>query len=164
VLEQRFDRVQKERDQLYNEFADKCKEVEQRVGIKNLILEKKLTSVKETLERKDLQLHEIITSSAGAPQKGGMTMDPATINSVTSRVSEILDTKSQLIKDLQYELARVIKAHNDMLRVYEAKMAEWNIPTDELGFRPLIVKVGGQTLDHLTKPPQPQQKGKAQHA
>lgn len=83
----------------------------------------------------------------------GMAMDPHAISQMTNRVSEILDSKSQLIKDLQYELARVVKAHNDMLRVYEAKMGEWNIPTDELGFRPLMVKIGGQTLDSLTKQP-----------
>ena len=52
VLEQRFEQTQKERDQLYNEFVSKCKELEQRVGTKNLILEKKLLSVRESLEKK----------------------------------------------------------------------------------------------------------------
>jgi len=28
------------------------------------------------------------------------------------------------IKDLQYELARVTKAHNDVIRVYESKLTE----------------------------------------
>jgi hypothetical protein len=29
------------------------------------------------------------------------------------------------IKDLQYELARVTKAHNDVIRVYESKLTEF---------------------------------------
>jgi hypothetical protein len=52
VLEQRFEQVQKERDDLYREFATKCKEIEQRVGFKSLILEKKLDAMRETLEKK----------------------------------------------------------------------------------------------------------------
>lgn len=77
------------------------------------------------------------------PATPAAPIDQASLNLLTTRVSETLDNKTQLVKNLQYELSRVIKAHNDMLRVYEAKMAEWNIPTEELGFRPLMVKVGG---------------------
>ena len=68
-------------------------------------------------------------------------------------MSDILDGKTQLVKDLQYELARVVKAHNDMLRVYEAKMAEWNIPTEELGFRPLVVKINNGALETKSSKP-----------
>ena len=38
---------------------------------------------------------------------------------------------------VQYELARVTKAHNDMVRVYEAKLREFGVPAEELGFKPL---------------------------
>jgi hypothetical protein len=33
---------------------------------------------------------------------------------------------------------QVSKAHNDLIRVYEAKLVEHNIPPEQLGFRPLI--------------------------
>lgn len=52
VLEQKFEAVQKERDTLYEEFSSKCKLLEQRVGFKNLVLERKLASVSEMLEKK----------------------------------------------------------------------------------------------------------------
>ncbi len=51
-------------------------------------------------------------------------------------VQDVLDAKNTAIKDLQYELARVCKAHNDMIKVYEAKLGEFGIPVDELGFQP----------------------------
>lgn len=46
------------------------------------------------------------------------------------------------IQDLQYELARVTKAHNDVVRVYESKLTEFGIPVEELGFRPLLTNTG----------------------
>ncbi len=79
----------------------------------------------------------------------GSHVAPESLSQITSKVSEVLDTKTRLVKDLQYELARVVKAYNDMLHVYEAKMAEWNIPTDELGFRPLVVHIGSTTIGSL---------------
>jgi len=45
-------------------------------------------------------------------------------------------------QDLQYELARITKAHNDVIRVYESKLTEFGIPVEELGFRPLVTSTG----------------------
>ena len=39
-----------------------------------------------------------------------------------------------------------IQAHNDLMRTYEAKLSQFGIPTEELGFRPLESTVGGQPL------------------
>jgi len=57
-----------------------------------------------------------------------------------------LDSKNSAIKDLQYELTRVCKAHNDLLRTYESKLGQYGIPTSELGFRPLETTVTGHTI------------------
>jgi hypothetical protein len=89
------------------------------------------------------------SSTGTSPEPATAALAPEALSQITTKVSEVLDTKARLIKDLQYELARVIKAYNDMLHVYEAKMADWNIPTDELGFRPLIVQIGGTTIGSL---------------
>lgn len=65
---------------------------------------------------------------------------------IQSKITKVLEAKSNLVKDLQYELARVVKAHNDMLKVFEAKMADWNVPVAELGFRPLVVTVNTNSV------------------
>jgi len=44
---------------------------------------------------------------------------------------------------LQYELARVCKAHDDLLQTYEAKLQQYGIPKEELGFTPLQASMGG---------------------
>jgi hypothetical protein len=58
---------------------------------------------------------------------------------------DVLDSKNSAIKDLQYELARVCKAHNDLLRTYEAKLAQFGIPVEEMGFKPLESTIGGSS-------------------
>ena len=38
------------------------------------------------------------------------------------------------------------KAHNDLLRTYEAKLTAFGVPVDEVGFKPLESTVTGQEL------------------
>ncbi len=38
------------------------------------------------------------------------------------------------------------QAHNDLLRTYEAKLNQFGVPTEELGFKPFESAVGGQAL------------------
>ncbi|XP_065827526.1 dynein regulatory complex subunit 4-like [Oscarella lobularis] len=137
VLEQRFRQIEKERDDLYGKFVKAILEVQQRTGLKNLLLEKKLTAIADTLEKKEAQLNEVLSAS---------NLDPTAMSVVTRKLEDVLDSKNSAIKDLQYELARVCKAHNDLLRTYESKLKAFGIPTEELGFRPLESTVGGQSL------------------
>ena len=44
--------MQKERDDLYSRFTKAIHEVQQKSGFKNLLLEKKLTTLADTLEKK----------------------------------------------------------------------------------------------------------------
>ena len=41
---------------------------------------------------------------------------------------------------------RPSQAHNDLIKTYEAKLATFGVPTEELGFKPLRSTVAGQTL------------------
>ncbi|MGH0148814.1 UNVERIFIED_CONTAM: hypothetical protein FKN15_021922 [Acipenser sinensis] len=137
VLEQRFSKVQDERDELYQKFIKAIHEVQQKSGFKNLLLERKLHALTDTLEKKEVQLNEVLSAS---------NLDPTALTVVTRKLEDILDSKNNAIKDLQYELARVCKAHNDLLRTYETKLRAFGIPVDELGFKPLESTVAGQTL------------------
>ncbi|KAM4722416.1 dynein regulatory complex subunit 4 [Rhinophrynus dorsalis] len=139
VLEQRFQKVQGERDELYRKFTAAIQEVQQKSGFKNLLLERKLLALGETLEKKEAQLNEVLAAS---------NLDPTALSVVTHKLEDVLDSKNNAIKDLQYELGRVCKAHNDLLRTYEAKMRAFGIPVDELGFKPLESLVPGQSFGH----------------
>ncbi|XP_036131399.1 dynein regulatory complex subunit 4 [Molossus molossus] len=137
VLEQRFLQVQRERDELYRKFTSAILEVQQKTGFKNLILERKLQALSTTVEKKELQLNEVLAAS---------NLDPAALTQVSRKLEDVLESKNGTIKDLQYELARVCKAHNDLLRTYEAKLLAFGIPLDNVGFKPLETAVIGQTL------------------
>jgi hypothetical protein len=38
---------------------------------------------------------------------------------------------------LSYSIQHATKAYNDAIRVYEAKLVQFGIPAEELGFQPL---------------------------
>lgn len=137
VLQQRFSQTQSERDELYGKFVKAIHEVQQKSNFKNLLLEKKLAALADTLEKKEAQLNEVLSAS---------NLDPTALTVVTRKLEDVLDSKNSAIKDLQYELARVCKAHNDLIRTYEAKLKSFGVPTEELGFKPLESNVGGQQL------------------
>merc|ERR1739838_1105441 len=126
VLYQRFEKTEKERDDLYAKFVNAIHEVKQKSNFKNLLLEKK-----------EAQLNEVLSAS---------NLDPTALTVVTKKLEDVLDSKNGAIKDLQYELARVCKAHNDLLRTYESKLSSFGIPPDELGFKPLETTIAGQQL------------------
>nr|XP_058135522.1 dynein regulatory complex subunit 4 isoform X2 [Dasypus novemcinctus] len=137
VLEQRFAKVQQERDELYQKFTAAIHEVQQKAGFKNLVLERKLQALSAAVEKKEAQLSEVLAASS---------LDAGALTVVSRKLEDVLESKNSTIKDLQYELARVCKAHNDLLRTYEAKLLAFGVPLDNVGFRPLETAVIGQTL------------------
>ncbi|XP_011783346.1 PREDICTED: growth arrest-specific protein 8 isoform X3 [Colobus angolensis palliatus] len=137
VLEQRFTKVQQERDELYRKFTAAIQEVQQKTGFKNLVLERKLQALSAAVEKKEVQFNEVLAAS---------NLDPAALTLVSRKLEDVLESKNSTIKDLQYELARVCKAHNDLLRTYEAKLLAFGIPLDNVGFKPLETAVIGQML------------------
>uniref|UniRef100_A0A8K9UYW7 Dynein regulatory complex subunit 4 n=1 Tax=Oncorhynchus mykiss TaxID=8022 RepID=A0A8K9UYW7_ONCMY len=126
VWEHRLVEVQVELDDLYKKFTQAIQEVQQKSGFMNLLLERKLGALTNTLEKKEAQLNALVV--------------------VTRKLEEVVDSKNIAIKDLQYELARVCKAHDDLLRTYEAKLHAFGIPMEELGFKPLESSVAGHSL------------------
>nr|KAF6435463.1 growth arrest specific 8 [Rousettus aegyptiacus] len=129
VLEQRFVQVQQERDELYHRFTAAVLEVQQKAGFRNLVLERKLQALSTAVEKKEVQF------SDGCWRPPTWTPRPLTL--VSRKLEDVLESKNSAIKDLQYELARVCKAHNDLLRTYEAKLLAFGVPLDNVGFKPL---------------------------
>jgi len=125
VLKQRFGDVEAERDELYDRFVRTIYDVQQKSGFKNLVLEKKLAALSESLEKKEAQLNEVLLAS---------NLDPTALSVVTKKLEDVLDGKNQAIRDLEYELARMCKTHNDTVRAFEAKMQDMGVPAEELGF------------------------------
>jgi len=77
VLEQRFEKIQAERDELYQRFVKAIHEVQQKSNFKNLLLERKLGALADTLEKKEAQLNEVLSAS---------NLDPTALTVVTRKL------------------------------------------------------------------------------
>uniref|UniRef100_UPI00358FDB3C dynein regulatory complex subunit 4 isoform X1 n=2 Tax=Myxine glutinosa TaxID=7769 RepID=UPI00358FDB3C len=128
VLEQRFSKVEEERDELRGHFVTALNEVQQRSNLQSIVLEQKLAALETTLEKKDAQLDKVLSTCNLAPEE---------VTVVTQKVEGVLDYKNGAIKQLQFELARVCKAHNDLFRAYNDKLAAQGLPQAITNFRPL---------------------------
>lgn len=57
---------------------------------------------------------------------------------MNDKLEEILEDKNKTIKQLKMDIAKISKAHNDLILVYEAKLLDYGIHPGNLGLRPLL--------------------------
>ncbi|KAM7348222.1 growth arrest specific protein 8 isoform 1-T1 [Cochliomyia hominivorax] len=131
----RNDTLVKEREELKAKFEDVVIELQQKTGLKNVLLERKIAIMERENEKQEVMLKETLNTCAAAVKASGLETE--TPSHLEKRVANVLDDKNQLIQDLRYELVRVTKAHDDLLATYESKLAQFGIPKEELGFEPL---------------------------
>jgi len=130
VSVQQCDIVQKERDEYYRKFQSTIYEVQQKSGLKNLLLEKKLDTVEEALEVTDAQVSELLLSSN--VETGGA--------GISQKLDEIIEYKNDVITELHEDVQRIKSAHNQMIKTYESKLAVYGFPIEELGFTPVTLE------------------------
>ena len=123
VFQQRFAGLQGERDDLYNKFEASIYEVQQKSGLKSLLLERKLEALGEMLERKEAQLGEVLSAA---------NLDPATLAQLSSKLDDMLDGKNMLIRALQFDAAKAAAQAAELLGRYEVKLAEFGVSGDEI--------------------------------
>ena len=129
VTFQKVTYLDKEKEHFFNKYKESLHKVEQESGLKNLILEKKLEIVEDNLEIKEVQLKELLKKTL---------IDPTQIANLTSTLEEVELMKSETINQLEEELRRIKETHANMIKTYEAKLAEFGIPVEEIGFEPLL--------------------------
>merc|ERR1712227_884921 len=85
VLEQRFHHVEKERNDLFEKFESTIYDVQQKSGFKNILLERKLQAINESLEKKEAQLSEVLAAA---------NLDPNMLGTVSKKLDDVLDAKN----------------------------------------------------------------------
>ncbi|KAK9837699.1 hypothetical protein WJX74_003346 [Apatococcus lobatus] len=129
VLQQRQIQAQGERDSLFGRFETSLHEAQQKGNLQIQLLERRITALASSLEQRDAQLAETVLLAG---------LDPAATQATKLKMEELMTAKNGAIRQLQYDITKVSKAHNDLIRVYEAKLEEFGIPAEEMGFRPLF--------------------------
>ena len=123
VMQQRFEQVKQERDELESEFQRCVFEVKQRAGFKNLLLERKMGAMDTVLASKTAALNEVLTQAnieKFAPTGG--------------RTDVILGEKDARARMLRGHLQALVMRQNQMVDAYEDHMAAFSVPIQELGF------------------------------
>ncbi|CAD7933201.1 unnamed protein product [Amoebophrya sp. A25] len=123
-----FSKTEKERDELYHQFAKGVADLKKRSEYKNVVLERKLELLQSEFQQKQIQLSEVLTSAK---------LDPAVVQNVTKKLESVLLQKNTLVKDLEYQIHLAMKQFNETLKVYEAKLITFGVPTEEVGLQAL---------------------------
>lgn len=143
------EKITEERDELKQKFEEAVLEVQQKssmmiaahyihselliihvlymslsIGLKSAMLERKLSFLEKETEQRESLLGEVLKVSNIEP------------TAISVRIEKLLSQKNEKIQDLRYELARVSKAHDDLLEIYKAKMIKFGIPIEEFGSLP----------------------------
>ena len=126
---QKYQYIEQEKKQLFEKFHNVVYDVHRKTGLRNLILEKKLETIQESLETKDAQTNQILATARIDPQALGM---------IRSTLEEVEQLKNEAIREIQTELKKIREAHSNMVKTYEGKLSEFGIPVEELGFDPLV--------------------------
>ena len=83
--------MQSEKKQLFEEFHKIVYELHQKTGLRNLVLEKKLETIQESLETKDAQINQILATARIDPQAMGM---------IRSTLEEVEQLKNDAIREI----------------------------------------------------------------
>jgi len=138
TLKTQYTGTEQERDRLYDTFEETVLKVHGKSNMKNLILEKMLDEYKDVFEVKKAQFTSVLRAS---------NLDPVVLQNVTKKLDDVLTSKNEQIQELKYEIAKVQKAHDDLLRVYETKLKEFGISPEELGLEGIIGSMGTAPAD-----------------
>ncbi len=123
-LEEKFLKVEKEKQDMYSKYEVAIEQLRQRTDYKNQVLDEKQNVLQNEYERKEVQLQELV-------QRSGL--DQRTVEDICKKMEEAIEAKNSILRNLKYSLAHATKAYNDAIRVYEAKLVEFGIPAKELG-------------------------------
>jgi len=131
ILEQRYQRLIVERDELFARFTVAIHEVKQKASFKTLVHEHKLSAAAAEVERESLTLNEVLRAA---------NLDPAAVGALESQLSDVLAEKDSMIAELRAERDAVAARHDQTLRFYQTKLVEQGVRVEELGFAPALSK------------------------
>mmetsp|Transcript_9545 Transcript_9545/g.17411 ORF Transcript_9545/g.17411 Transcript_9545/m.17411 type:complete len:348 (-) Transcript_9545:199-1242(-) len=128
-LEARYKKARSECKHLIDTFQEAVTTVKKQGEAKNLKLEQHLKSRSTLFTEKKAHFNELLQIA---------DLDPVALGSLTSKLDSELTGKTSELKELRYENSKLSKAHDDLVRVYEAKIRKFGIPETENGARTLI--------------------------
>lgn len=134
ALEKDYAAAERDRDELYDKFSAMVEAARTRSEAKNEALEKRLAAAEYEYATRKAQVTEVLVAAK---------LDPSLMSVVNARLDSVLESRNQMISQLQRSVAMLTKAHNDAQRVFDAKMRHLSIPTAVGGAATAAAAVGG---------------------
>jgi len=125
ALERNFESVEAQRDELYKQFEEVVTSVRLSAAQRGAALEDELARVMSEFEKKEVQLHEVMAT-------GGIS--PETSAEIFGDLEQTLEDRNSTIRNLEYEVLRLQKLHNDAVRTFDAKFVECGIDAADAKF------------------------------
>lgn len=127
-------------DDLKNKFKLVLEQYKNKTEYKNNLLEQHLRNLNEDYEKREIEIEDIlktvdIVSNRDAEEQKSNAFNRDMFNDLMEHIKSTLSDKTIIIKRLKASLALAAKAFNDTIRVYEAKLIEFGLPPEELGFQ-----------------------------
>ena len=138
-LELEYNKIEKERDYLYNTFEDTLVKIQQQSEFYNQSLQQKLLTIEGNNNKLASQTEEII-SAAG--------MDSNEIIRIMTSLKQMLITKDNITSNLKFSVIKSQKTFNDTYLSVMMKFKELGISEDEIknmGFELETLPVGSTT-------------------
>lgn len=133
--------IQNKIDDLKSKFKEVLCEYKEKTEHKNDMLDHHLKQLNTDYEKREIEIEniqkniDIVGDRSNEENKGERRFDRDMVHDLIEHIKNTLSDKTIIIKRLKASLAIATKAFNDTIRVYEAKLIEFGLPPEELGFQ-----------------------------
>ncbi|GLV38484.1 Growth arrest specific protein 8 [Carabus blaptoides fortunei] len=117
VQDLRCDRIKRERDTLQKQLFEGSLIVAQKKILKEMVCQKKVKALKEQVEIREAAIQELISRHA-QPQ------------GIVKKYESIIGKKNATIRDLEFQVVQILRAHEDYLTEYKNTLKRHNLPTN----------------------------------
>lgn len=128
------DELTKEIDEIEKKYEIAIKKFIERAEFKNALLDNQLSILTERLLRKDSDIENIFLNVDQFARNEG-DINREALQNFLEEIRNTLSAKTQIIKSLKFSIDKATKAYNDTIRIYEAKLIDFGIPSEELGYQ-----------------------------
>jgi len=126
ILQQKHKQETLEVEVLEAKYEDTLLDIEQKRGLKALIVRKSIEQIEADIEKQDINFSEILSSM-------NIKVESAAIS---SKLDDVIKVKDETIRHLENKKSSAKQKYFNMKNYYENLMSKYNVPVSELGFIP----------------------------
>ncbi|KAF6199013.1 hypothetical protein GE061_007036 [Apolygus lucorum] len=126
--EDQIEKLQFEIEELKTNYTTALGDVQKRNGLKLKVMEERILYLEEEAETKEVVTAQIISKAS---------LEPNAIVEANKQIREILSKRGRKMDILKLELGKAVRSHDRMLEDFLEKAAEYNIPVEDIPYKPL---------------------------